>query len=403
MKLVSSVGNDLAEKAKLGEKEWYFFSLRDRKYPTGMRTNRATEKGYWKATGKDRDVMNSGTHALVGMKKTLVFYRGRAPRGVKTHWIMHEYRLTSDFPGHFNGQQPQGSMVSQDPHFPSSHSHFRRLSGSNHCSHDDDVVITCNSGALQHDEWVVCRVFQKIAGNKKPGFMCGDMPYQLTDSYSVLHRESSPNPTVTNSGECDACTGTDSCYNCQDNFAGGVPLAQGDVTSVPAPEWVHVSDSKAPNSAAADISNSMKESQYNQNAISLNMLNYPTVPQTMVKHSLTSMKSWDHRHNNNGMRAKPEPFYATNEGEDEAQSIGRLNVNHATWPSDNVPFGQEFPYDSPLTPLSTVTGDSGQSFCLANGRLGNDHQFRAFNRLLAYSGFPAMSGSIDGLQSEWAY
>ncbi|KAJ8449635.1 hypothetical protein Cgig2_005657 [Carnegiea gigantea] len=110
---------DLPAKASMGEKEWYFFSLRDRKYPTGLRTNRATIAGYWKTTGKDKEIFHG--EVLIGMKKTLVFYRGRAPKGEKTNWVMHEYRLHT--------------KVSFRP---------------------------------TKEEWVVCRVFQKSAIVKMP-------------------------------------------------------------------------------------------------------------------------------------------------------------------------------------------------------------------------------------------
>ncbi|XP_022863083.1 NAC domain-containing protein 2-like [Olea europaea var. sylvestris] len=76
--------------ALYGEKEWYFFSPRDRKYPNGSRPNRAAGSGYWKATGADKPI---GRPKAVGIKKALVFYAGKAPRGEKTNWIMHEYRL----------------------------------------------------------------------------------------------------------------------------------------------------------------------------------------------------------------------------------------------------------------------------------------------------------------------
>ncbi|KAK1283284.1 hypothetical protein QJS10_CPB21g00590 [Acorus calamus] len=116
---------DLPWKAKMGEKEWYFFCVKDRKYPTGLRTNRATEAGYWKATGKDKEIYRA--KAFVGMKKTLVFYKGRAPKGEKTNWVMHEYRL-------------------------------------------DGKYSLYNLSNTAKNEWVICRVFQKSSGGKKIHF-----------------------------------------------------------------------------------------------------------------------------------------------------------------------------------------------------------------------------------------
>lgn len=76
-----------------GEEEWYFFSPRDRKYPKGERPNRAAGLGYWKATGIDKPIFSSFGSKQIGVKKSLVFYVGRPPKGEKTGWYMNEYRL----------------------------------------------------------------------------------------------------------------------------------------------------------------------------------------------------------------------------------------------------------------------------------------------------------------------
>ncbi|XP_028791106.1 NAC domain-containing protein 35-like [Neltuma alba] len=83
---------ELPAMAAIGEKEWYFYVPRDRKYRNGDRPNRVTKTGYWKATGADR-MIRTENFKSIGLKKTLVFYSGKAPKGIRTSWIMNEYRL----------------------------------------------------------------------------------------------------------------------------------------------------------------------------------------------------------------------------------------------------------------------------------------------------------------------
>ncbi|XP_047335369.1 NAC domain-containing protein 2-like [Impatiens glandulifera] len=98
---------ELPKKAFFGDDEWYFFTLRDRKYPNGVRPNRMAASGYWKATGTDKQILNKSKSVIIGVKKSLVFYNGHPSKSVKTDWIMHEYRLPETV--HLNSQS-NGSM-----------------------------------------------------------------------------------------------------------------------------------------------------------------------------------------------------------------------------------------------------------------------------------------------------
>ncbi|KAG8374180.1 hypothetical protein BUALT_Bualt11G0104200 [Buddleja alternifolia] len=78
-----------------GDNVWYFFTPRDRKYPNGIRPNRAAGTGYWKATGGDKHIRNNHNQ-IIGSRKALVFYEGKPSkdsRNDKTNWLMQEYTV----------------------------------------------------------------------------------------------------------------------------------------------------------------------------------------------------------------------------------------------------------------------------------------------------------------------
>ncbi|XP_015880300.3 NAC domain-containing protein 90 [Ziziphus jujuba] len=71
----------------------FFFIERQESEARGGRPNRLTSTGYWKATGSPNNIYSSDNR-IIGVKRTMVFYIGRAPSGRKTEWKMNEYKAT---------------------------------------------------------------------------------------------------------------------------------------------------------------------------------------------------------------------------------------------------------------------------------------------------------------------
>ncbi|CAA0836589.1 Transcription factor JUNGBRUNNEN 1 [Striga hermonthica] len=127
---------DLPKSGNVGDKEWYFFCKRGRKYRNSIRPNRVTGSGFWKATGIDKPVYSSGKDGrdcvIIGLKKSLVYYRGSAGKGTKTDWMMHEFRLP----------------------LPAGHG-------------KSTYDATKNPSALEAEVWTLCRILKRNISHKK--------------------------------------------------------------------------------------------------------------------------------------------------------------------------------------------------------------------------------------------
>ncbi|XP_057767548.1 NAC domain-containing protein 83-like [Salvia miltiorrhiza] len=68
-----------------GGQDMYFFCNKE-----GRKMGRASECGFWKASGSPKRIICSKKMPIIGIRKSFVFHR-RTKR--RTQWIMHEYYL----------------------------------------------------------------------------------------------------------------------------------------------------------------------------------------------------------------------------------------------------------------------------------------------------------------------
>ncbi|KAI5345983.1 hypothetical protein L3X38_013861 [Prunus dulcis] len=58
------------------------------------RRSRTTDEGFYKSTGKVREIKAEQSQAVIGNKRILSYYEGRVPKAKKTKHVMHEYSVT---------------------------------------------------------------------------------------------------------------------------------------------------------------------------------------------------------------------------------------------------------------------------------------------------------------------
>ncbi|XP_044502450.1 NAC domain-containing protein 91-like [Mangifera indica] len=75
------------------DQEWYFFSKIAYKHSKSgsKKIERTTREGFWKVSGKDREIYDENSGQPIGKRTALVFYQGHGSNAVKTCWVMHEF------------------------------------------------------------------------------------------------------------------------------------------------------------------------------------------------------------------------------------------------------------------------------------------------------------------------
>ncbi|KAL8088875.1 hypothetical protein AgCh_038586 [Apium graveolens] len=168
---------DLPSLTSAGEKEWYFYCPRDRKYRNSARPNRVTGAGFWKATGTDKPIYSSDSNRCIGLKKSLVFYRGRAGKAMKTDWMMHEFRLPS--------------ITDAGPPKQFLHKSFS-----------------------SNDSWAVCRIFKKVCPMAQRALYSWASPFFETSD--IFNESSLSSPSSAEDMSCTTETGL--CTDMRQNY-----------------------------------------------------------------------------------------------------------------------------------------------------------------------------------------
>ncbi|KAL1539914.1 NAC domain-containing protein 83-like [Salvia divinorum] len=130
----------------------YFFCKRKR--------NLVNKCGYWKSSGRDKQIAASESNNVIGIKKSFVFYQDRK---LKTQWVMQEFSLVGFLKTPFLNQ---------------------RL-------------------LMQVGDWVVCRLYQRKRKARSPSISKNELGASVAQTTSLLPMSPSCSSGITDISSSD--------------------------------------------------------------------------------------------------------------------------------------------------------------------------------------------------------